>query len=70
VRATEDILTSYQHVIDELRLVTGASGVFDVRVDGQVLFSKKAEGRHARPGEILERFRSFVGPDVPVYDKG
>jgi selenoprotein W-related protein len=67
VSATQDLLFHYQHVIDELRLVMGSKGVFDVRVDGEVLYSKKAEGRHAQPGEVLERFRALVGPDVREY---
>lgn len=66
--ATRELLHHYQHVIEELRLVTGRGGVFDVVVDGEVLFSKKAEGRHANPGEILERFRALVGPDVREYE--
>ena len=65
--ATRDLLTKYQHVIDELRLVTGSKGVFDVEVDGEVIFSKHAEGRHAEPGEVLERFRARLGPDVREY---
>lgn len=67
--ATRELLHHYQHVIEELRLVTGKGGVFDVVVDGEVLFSKKAEGRHAQPGEILERFRALVGPDVTEYER-
>lgn len=62
-----DLLSSYQHVIADLRLITGGAGVFDVVVDGRPLYSKTAEGRHARPGEVLERFRELIGPDVPVY---
>jgi len=27
--------------------------VFDVAVDGAVVFSKKKAGRHAEPGEVL-----------------
>lgn len=30
-----------------------SGGVFEVAVDGQLIFSKKALGRHAEPGEIL-----------------
>jgi predicted Rdx family selenoprotein len=67
VSATKDLLTQYQHVIEELRLVTGSKGVFDVRVDGDVIYSKHAEGRHAKPGEVLERFRAVVGPKVRPY---
>ncbi len=64
-----DLLHDYQHVIEDLRVVTGSKGVFDVVVDGEVLYSKGVEGRHAKPGEVLKRFRKLVGPDVPVYDR-
>ena len=67
--AVADLLHDYQHVIEDLRLVTGSKGVFDVVVDGEVLYSKGVEGRHAKPGEVLKRFRKLVGPDVPVYDR-
>ena len=55
--AANDLLSNYQHVIESLTLVTGAKGVFDVEVDGELLYSKHATGRHAEPGEILELFR-------------
>ena len=67
--ATRDLLHDYQHVIEELRLVTGSGGVFEVVVDGEVLFSKQAEGRHAEPGEVLTRFRDQVVPGVTVYER-
>jgi predicted Rdx family selenoprotein len=67
VSATNDLLSNYQHVIEDLRLVTGSKGVFDVVVDGEMLYSKAETGRHADPGEVLELFRGLVGPDVPVY---
>ena len=67
--ATRDLLHDYQHVIAELRLITGDKGVFDVRVDGELIYSKKAEGRHAEPGEVLRRFVDHVGSDVPVYPR-
>lgn len=64
-----DLLRDYQHVIEDLKVITGSKGVFDVVVDGKVLYSKRAEGRHAKPGEVLERFRELVGPGVAVYDR-
>jgi predicted Rdx family selenoprotein len=67
VSATQDLLFHYQHVIEELRLITGSQGVFDVVVDDKVIFSKGVEGRHAKPGEVLERFRATLGPGVREY---
>ena len=50
-----DLLASYQHVIEELRLVTGDNGVFDVRVEGELVYSKR------ETGEMLELFTEQIG---------
>jgi len=68
VGAAGDLLAIYQNVIDDLVLVTGDNGVFDVVVDDTILYSKSETGRHAEPGEILDLFSAHVGPDVPRYD--
>jgi hypothetical protein len=47
----------------------GSKGVFDVAVDGDMLFSKKEVGRHAEPGEVLTLFKKFIGPDVEPYPR-
>lgn len=59
--AANDLLSNYQHVINSLRLVTGGSGVYDVTVNGEPIYSKKQTGRHAKPGEVLELFTELVG---------
>ena len=65
--AVNDLLSTYQHVIQSLTLVTGSKGIFDVEVDGELLYSKQATGRHAAPGEVLELFRNRYAADVPPY---
>jgi len=45
------------HGFTNVQLKAGSGGVFDVEADGRLLFSKHREGRHAEPGEILERLR-------------
>jgi len=67
VSAVRDLLSNYQHVINDLRLITGSKGVYDVRVDGELVYSKDETDRHAEDGEVLEIFRKIVGPDVPVF---
>ena len=59
--AVKDLLSNYQHVIDDLRLITGSKGVFDVTVDGEMLYSKYETGRHAEDGEVLALFTDLVG---------
>ncbi len=60
-------MSNYQHVIETFTFITGSKGAFELKVDDEVLFSKKELGRHAEPGEALELFRELVGPDVPTY---
>jgi selenoprotein W-related protein len=67
VSAASALLSTYQHVIGSLTLVTGSKGVFDVEVDGDMLYSKHATGRHAQPGEVLELFRNRYAQDVTPY---
>lgn len=67
MRAAEDLLANYQHVIESLTLHTGTSGVFDVVVDGEQLYSKHATGRHATPGEVLDLFTERYGERVRRY---
>ena len=56
-----DLLATYQNVIDDLVLVTGANGVFDVVVDDTIIYSKTETGRHAEPGEVRGRDRLQAG---------
>lgn len=67
--AAKDIAENYQHVIDELSLVMGDKGVFDVVVDDTLVYSKAETGRHVNEGEVLSLFADHVGPDVSVYPR-
>ena len=69
MRAAHDLLHDYQHVITDLTLVSGSKGVFDVEVDGALLYSKRVTGRHADDGEVLRLFRERIVPGVAVYDR-
>ena len=66
MRVTEEILTAYQHVIDDLTLITGEKGIFDVKVDEALIYSKAQTGRQAEPGEVLAAMKALL-PDVRVY---
>jgi selT/selW/selH-like putative selenoprotein len=38
-----------------IELIEGDRGVFDVRADGNLIFSKKTVGRFPSPADILQR---------------
>jgi len=41
----------------EARLIRGGGGIFDIRVDGDLVFSKFRVGRFPDPGEVEELVR-------------
>jgi len=45
----------------EIKLIPGSGGIFEVTVDGGMIFSKKRVGRHAQPGEVVELLRAKRG---------
>ena len=55
-----ELLSNYQHQITAMHLVTGDKGVFDVRVDGDLIYSKDETGRHGEPGEIVDLVRGIL----------
>ena len=44
----------------EMNLVEASGGLFEVTVDGDLVFSKKDLGRHAEEGEVLRLIREHV----------
>ena len=65
--AARDLLANYQHVIEDITLTTGGDSVFDVTVDGNLIYSKAETGRHADDGEVLALFTDLMGPGMPRY---
>lgn len=42
-------------------MVESSGGVFEVTLDGELIYSKRATGRHAAPGEVLALIRQKAG---------
>jgi selT/selW/selH-like putative selenoprotein len=45
----------------EVRLIQSSGGLFEVSVDGQLVFSKKATRRHAAAGEVVQAIKRLRG---------
>jgi selenoprotein W-related protein len=54
-------LEEFEASVSEVVIVPSAGGVFEVAVDGDLVFSKKQAGRHADYDEILARVRHKAG---------
>lgn len=55
------ILEEYERDVGSIELVTGAHGVFDVHVDGELVFTKSMLGRYPDPNDVLPLLRPFLG---------
>ena len=63
-------MADYQHIIEEITLITSSGGAYEVRVNDELIYSKKTvQRRHAEPGEVMAKFREIVGPDVATFPK-
>ena len=45
----------------QIKLIESSGGVFEVAVDGEPVFSKKASRRHAEPGEVPKAVKQLRG---------
>lgn len=58
------MLSGWAPVIAQLDMVPSSGGRFEVSLDDELLYSKASTGRHAKPGEIVELFRTRLGPEL------
>ena len=51
-------------MLERLELIPGSGGIFDVHVDGALLFTKKMLGHYPDPDDVLPLIRERIGPEV------
>jgi selenoprotein W-related protein len=64
VGLADELLSGWAPVIADMALQPSSKGRFEVTLDGELIFSKAALGRHAQPGEIAGLVRQRIGPEV------
>ena len=50
----------HKDVISEIELIESGGGAYEIRVDGNLIYSKLETGRHADPPEILGVFEEYM----------
>jgi selT/selW/selH-like putative selenoprotein len=56
-----EVLSRWAPVIRAVELVSASHGRFDISLDGELVFSKKASGRFPKPGEVARHFEKKLG---------
>lgn len=57
----EQLLAEFEHKIDAVTVVPGRGGVFEVTAGDELIYSKKATGRHADYEDVAVPIRSLLG---------
>ena len=58
----QELLTTFEAEIGEVALVPGEGGVFEVRLDGELLYSRATQGRFPEAKELKQLVRDRVAP--------
>lgn len=58
----QELLGTFDGDIESLTLKPGTGGVFDIHLDGQLLWSRKNEGRFPEIAELKQLLRNRVAP--------
>jgi predicted Rdx family selenoprotein len=55
------ILEEWEESVGAVEVVTGDGGIFDVHVDGNLVFTKSMLGRYPDPDDVLPLLREKLG---------
>jgi selenoprotein W-related protein len=58
----QELLTTFQEETGEVSLQPGTGGIFEVRVDGAIVWSRKEEGRFPEMKGLKQRIRDKIAP--------
>lgn len=59
----QELLSTFSEELGEVALVPGQGGVFEIRLNGELLWSRQEEGRFPEAKEIKRRVRDFIDPE-------
>jgi selenoprotein W-related protein len=59
----QELLTTFDTELGEVALVPGTGGIFEVRVEDRLIWSRKEQGRFPESKELKQRVRDCVAPE-------
>jgi predicted Rdx family selenoprotein len=54
------LLEEHEDDLATIEVVTGANGIFDVHVDGTLVFTKSMLGRYPEPDDVLPLVQALI----------
>ncbi|MGB5340120.1 MAG: SelT/SelW/SelH family protein, partial [Gammaproteobacteria bacterium] len=59
----QELLMTFDTDLGEVALVPAGGGIFEVRLDGELIWSKKQQGRYPEAKELKQLIRDRIAPD-------
>ena len=59
----QELLTTFEKELEGVTLVPGEGGVLDVRLEGQIIFSRQQKGRFPESKELKRLIRDRIAPE-------
>jgi selenoprotein W-related protein len=59
----QELLTTFESELTSVGLMPGSGGVFEVRLNGVVMFNRKDHGRFPESKELKQLIRDIIAPE-------
>lgn len=59
----QELLTTFDSDLGEIALAPGTGGVFEVRIDGELIWSRKESARFPEAKELKQLVRDRIAPE-------
>jgi selT/selW/selH-like putative selenoprotein len=59
----QELLQTFGDALGEVGLIPGTGGVFEIRLDGNLIWERKRDGGFPGPKELKQRVRDIIDPD-------
>ncbi len=62
----QELLTTFEKQLSELALIPGTGGVFEIRIDGQRVWSRKEQGGFPEIKQLKQVVRDRIAPGMDL----
>jgi selenoprotein W-related protein len=62
----QEVLTTFETELGEVALIPGTGGVFDIHLNGDLIYSRKEAGRFPESKELKQLIRDRIAPEKPL----
>jgi selenoprotein W-related protein len=59
----QELLVTFETALGEVALVPGTGGIFEVKLDGELIYSRKVAGRFPESKELKQLIRDRIAPE-------